>query len=292
MDTKSHPLSNSLTESVLAKLGLSDRPSLNLDGLTSVYYQWCRRVPFDNVRKLIHIQTGNAAALPGDSPTDFFEHWLAHGAGGTCWAGNGALQALLVSLGFDASRGVATMLVADDLPPNHGTVQTCIDGDTYLVDASILHSQPLLLRHEEEQVIDHPAWGVRTSRTDGKWIVRWKHATRPDGINCRIEYVPATAQDFSERHEHTRAWSPFNYELSVRSIKHDSMIGLSAGQQFAFDSTNNFTARQQDHKGRLAFLINEIGMSEELVSQLSPDRPTPPPPGSNTAAQAQARIAH
>ena len=122
MLTSTEELAPDLLERVLSRLGLSAPPALDLNGLKTVYVAWCRQVPFDNIRKLIHVQTQTLSALPGDSAQDFFEAWLKYKTGGTCWAGNGALHSLLVTLGFAAQRGVATMLVAPSLPPNHGTV--------------------------------------------------------------------------------------------------------------------------------------------------------------------------
>jgi len=55
----------------------------SLAGLADLYGAWCRRVPFDNIRKLIHVRADNPAALPGDAPNAFFEAWLAHGTGAT-----------------------------------------------------------------------------------------------------------------------------------------------------------------------------------------------------------------
>src|SRR5688572_175456 len=94
---------------VLARLGV-DRPEPDLAGLRRVYAAWCQRVPFDNVLKLVHLAAGRAGPLPGSTADDFFRSWLAHGAGGTCWAGNGALHDLLAALGFAATRATATML--------------------------------------------------------------------------------------------------------------------------------------------------------------------------------------
>jgi len=47
-------LTPDLLERVLMRLGLSERPTPTLDGLQTLYVAWCRKVPFDNVRKLIH----------------------------------------------------------------------------------------------------------------------------------------------------------------------------------------------------------------------------------------------
>jgi uncharacterized membrane protein len=66
-------------------------------------------VPFDNVRKLIALRLAHAPPLPGTYAADFFEHWLAHGTGGTCWSSSNALQMLLVALGFTTRRIAGSM---------------------------------------------------------------------------------------------------------------------------------------------------------------------------------------
>ena len=134
-----------LLHRVLDRLGLGASPRCDLDGLRLVYDAWCRSVPFDNSRKLVHVAAGDEGPLPGDDPREFLEAWLRWGTGGTCWAANGALCEVLAALGFDGERGVGTMLVAPDLPPNHGTVAVRADGRRWLLDASMLHVEPLLL---------------------------------------------------------------------------------------------------------------------------------------------------
>ena len=57
-------MGNESVVAVLARLGV-ERPSLDLDGLRSVYGAWCRSVPFDNTRKLIHLGEGLDGPLPG-----------------------------------------------------------------------------------------------------------------------------------------------------------------------------------------------------------------------------------
>ena len=136
-------LDTALVERVLDRLGLSSRPEVSLAGLADLYGAWCRKVPFDNIRKLIHVRAGNPATLPGDTPNEFFEAWLAHGTGATCWAGNGALCELLTTLGFDARRAAATMMVAPGIPPNHGSVVVHFDDARYVTDASILFVDPV-----------------------------------------------------------------------------------------------------------------------------------------------------
>lgn len=276
---QSHDLASELIERVLSRLGLSALPEPSLDGLKVLYGAWCRKVPFDNVRKLIDPRRGDCAPLPGDTAPDFFEGWLRYGTGGTCWAGNGALQSLLHSLGFDAQRALATMLVAPGVPPNHGTVVVrCEQDRRYIVDASILHGEPLLLDETAASVIEHPAWGVSCAMREGHWIIRWRPLHLPDGIDCRIERLQVSAQSFHEAHEATRRWSPFNYALYARSSRGDSVFGTAFGQrvEVAGDGAVRRSALAPQRRAQL--LIEEFGMHAALVGLLPGDRPLPPPP--------------
>lgn len=284
---KAVPLSPELTERVLSRLGFTKHPDPTLENLRCIYAAWCQRVPFDNVRKLIHLHTENPGPFPGSTAEDFFEAWLRHGTGGTCWSGAGAFQALLQSLGFDAERSIATMLAAPDLPPNHGTVCVRFDGESYLVDCSILHGEPLQLDGKTEVRIAHPAWGLRASRRGEKWHITWRPLHKLDGLECRLESFGASLEDYQERYEKTRAWGPFNFELAVRLNKKDHVIGIGFGKKVVLKSDGSTETSPISDAERRRLLIEEIGLSEEIVGQLPADRPTPPPPGSKTAANAQ-----
>jgi arylamine N-acetyltransferase len=56
-------LAPALLERVLAKLGLSEPPSPTLEGLRTLYPAWCRTVPFDNIRQLIHRRSQDPSRL-------------------------------------------------------------------------------------------------------------------------------------------------------------------------------------------------------------------------------------
>jgi N-hydroxyarylamine O-acetyltransferase len=274
---------NHLLEDILLRLGFSSQPELTLDGLRAVYGAWCRRVPFDNVRKLIHVRTADPRPLPGSTPEDFFEAWLRHGTGGTCWAGAGSCHALLRCLGFEAERGVATMLHAPDAPPNHGTVRVRLDGEYYLVDCSMLHGEPLRLDAVEETRIAHPAWGVVCAIRDGHWHVTWRALHRVDGFECRLERFGAEADEYQRRYERTREWSPFNYEVTARLNRGEEVTGLAFGEALTLHADGAVSRAQVTHEDRQRLLMERLGLSEEIVSQLPHDVPTPPPPGSQTA---------
>lgn len=271
-----------LVERVLLRLGFGSRPEPALASLRRLYAAWCQRVPFDNLRKLIHVRAGDPGPLPGDDPVDFFEGWLRYGAGGTCWAGNGALQALLRSLGFDARRGLGTMLAAPNVPPNHGTVIVEIESQRYLLDASILHAEPLPLHERAPAQIAHCAWGVRCERRGRQWLLHWRPLHSLSGLDCRIERLRVSAQEFQQRHERSRPWSPFNYSAYARSNRGEAVIGIAFGQQLELDGTGT---RQTEISApqRARFLIERLGIDAALVERLPPDLPLPPAPDSATA---------
>lgn len=272
-----------LVDRILSKFGLSKRPAMDFEGLKQVYDAWCRNVPFDNIRKLIHVIEQNPAPLPGDNATEFFNAWLVHGTGGTCWSANGALHALLYSLGFNAFRGLATMLVVPHLPPNHGTVIVEMNDTCYMTDASILHELPLQLDLNHPPNLEQFRWKLKVRRADDKWYIWWQPLHMLDGLECRLDAFPVTVSEFQERHEMTRDWSPFNYELQTRKIVDDTTIGIGRGVWVELSTNGKSTNRPIDAHERAKLLIERSGYSEEIVSKLPADRPTPPPPGSKTA---------
>lgn len=279
-------LPESLVERSLAKLGFSSHPGTTLEDLRAVYDAWGRHVPFDNVRKMIHMRSADPGPLPGHTASDFLEAWLLHGTGGTCWAGAGAFHDFLFALGFPVQRGIGTMMAAPDLPPNHGTVSVKYDQLRYLVDTAMLYGEPLLLNRkpDTETVIDHSARGLHCAMREGKFVIRWKPIHRPEGLDCRLERFDASESDFQEKHEFTRGWSPFNHELTARLNIGEEVKGAAFGEGITLHADGTVTRGPMTFEERNRLLIEDLGFSEEIVSQLPPDEATPPPPGSRTAA--------
>ncbi|MCC2655783.1 MAG: hypothetical protein K0Q76_891 [Panacagrimonas sp.] len=271
-------LDRALQERILARLGLKAAPERTLAGLTTLYGAWCQHVPFDNIRKLIHLRRGDAGPLPGTDAVDFYENWLRHGTGGTCWSGHTALHALLGSLGFDVVRGVGTMLVAPDIPPNHATVFVELDGTRYIVDASMLHGEPMAIDQPDAGVA-HGAWGVRVHRAPtGHALIHWRPIHMAEGLDCRIDTVGVSADVFAASHEGTRGWSPFNFSLYSRVNRGDRVIGAAFGQWFGFDAAGGVTQRPLGTDERVRVLVEQLGISEEMARAVPPDLPLPPPP--------------
>ena len=263
---------------VVQRFGIGT-PAPDLDGLRTVYAAWCEAVPFDNVLKLIHCAEGRRGPLPGSTADAFFETWLEQGTGGTCWAGNGALHDLLEALGFDVTRVFATMMSAPDARgPNHGSVLVRAGRERWLVDASILTGVPLRLPGSGEVL-------GRGRLPRFEWIddapaVIWRTLGAPEGFPCRIDRIGGDAAEWDTLHQRTVGWSQFNYQLSVRVLRGESSIGVASGQRFAFAGDGSVTSSTLDADGRIRFLVDELGIPEELARRVPPDRPVPPRPAS------------
>ncbi len=269
-------LSPATTDRVLEQMGLSKRPPLDFNGLSEIYSAWCQKVPFDNCRKMIACRNSLPGPLPGNDPVDFFEAWLQHGVGGTCWAVHGAWFELLVSLGFRPHRALCTMMTAPNLPPNHGSVIVEIEGSVYLVDVAITSVTPLSILQGQNAYVKHPAWGVEGLWQEGKFAVKWRALNIHDPFFCRIEQWPIDADIFASHHESTREWSPFNYQLNYSIVRDGGRTGIGKGEQVRIATDGTMTRKRLED--RLGFLVDQLGVSEELARQIPSDVPTPPPP--------------
>lgn len=263
-------------DAVLEKLGV-ERPAPDIGGLRSVYAAWCGAVAFDNVLKLIHFGEGRTGPLPGSTAESFFDAWLEDGAGGTCWSGNGALHDLLAALGFDVERVVATMLSSPHVTEaNHGSVVATLDGERWLVDASILSGSPIRVPASGEPADEGPL--PRIEWLDDRPAVLWRTATAPEGFHCRIERIGADATEWDERHQRTAGWSPFNYQLSARLLEGEASVGIVHGRQYRVEPDGSVTLQELDPQGRVDFLVDVLGISERLALLVPDDRPLPPRP--------------
>jgi N-hydroxyarylamine O-acetyltransferase len=261
---------------VLERLGIAT-PSRDLAGLRALYAAWCRAVPFDSVLKMIHVAEGGSGSLPGFTAESFLEDWLTWGVGGTCWAGNGALHAVLSALGFDAQRAIATMMPSHSPAPNHGSVVVRVDGERWIADASTLTAEPIRIPAPSEPSESGPL--PRFEWLDGRPAVVWRTFRVPAGFPCRFERIGVEGAEWDALHGASGIWSPFNYELSARVMRGDATIGVSPGQRFAIHADGSISGSPLDLAARRRFLVEELGIAAELARRLPDDRPVPPRPG-------------
>lgn len=266
-----------LVDAVLERLAVA-APTIDLAGLASIYGAWCRSVPFDNVLKRLWLEERWPGRLPGSTAVDFFRDWIEYRTGGTCWAGNGALFALLRALGFRVELGAATMLSAPDTPgPNHGTVVASLDEGRFLCDASILSGSPLRLP-EPGETPPAPAALPAVQVIDGRTVVLWRTVRQPEGFPCRIERIGLDAAAWDALHQHTGTWSPFNYATSARLERGGDAIGYGAGLTYRIGPDGAFETRPADRHAMVRFLAEVLDIDAAVADRLPEDRPVPPRP--------------
>jgi len=267
-------------DAVLERLGFSGPPPVDLEGLTAVYGAWCSRVPFDNIRKLIALHGGRSGPLPGLGAEDFFDAWLAHGTGGTCWPSANALHALLDSTGFASRRVTASMF--DKGEPSHGTTIVTIDGDEHLVDSSMLTGTPLPLDPAGPTVTPGEGFPHRARPVAEGWLFEFTRVAIDETLPCRTLSPDATPLAFfEERYEVSRTWSPFNDHLNVLTHRSGGAISHTSGHLYHRPSgapIAELAGGPISAEEVRASLIDEVGCSEAIVDELF--RVWTPPPAS------------
>ena len=262
-------LPDPLVDQVLARLGIAGPPA-TAAGLATVYGAWCEHVPWDNVQKRITVAS-KRETLAGADPVEFFENLVRHGTGGTCWPSAGALHALLVHLGFAARRGTATMAAERyGRIENHGTTIVRLDGADLVVDTSILHQVPLPLR--EGARIDDPAHRVRVTRANGEWVLWWRHHSREFEVSCTLLDDDVPHARYLERYEASRV-TGFSYALTFLKGARGGTLSLNRSERAFRDRDGSLATAIVADRGRV--LIEEGGLSREIVAALPPDEPEP-----------------
>lgn len=265
-------LSDELVGRVLERLG-TPAPAPTAEGLARLYRAWCRGVPWDNVQKRISV-VERRAVLAGAEPDEFFESFLVHGTGGTCWPSCGALYALLFAVGFRVRRAVGSMQFHRfGKAPNHGTAIVRLDGDDWLVDSSMLNERPLLLRKRELSSIEDPLHPMRAEpNDDGMWTVTWASYARDEPITCWIHEDDVSHEHFLERYEASRV-PGFSHALTFRRNLASGVLSLQ-GHTRHFKTVDG-TIASADVADRASVLVYEGGLSSEIVARLPPDEPGP-----------------
>ena len=255
------PLTSTAVDEIVERLGFAARPPPDLDGLRAVYSAWSRRVPFDNLRKLVALHF-EMPELPGIHPNDFFAAWLLTGAGATCWGSNNAIHALLVGLGFDARLHAASMF---DTEINHGTTIVTLDGERWMVDTSIHGDVPAPVRSEPSSV-EHAGF-VTAVRPDGDgWVVECPTPDPDFRIPCRlhdeIDYEFTLAAN-----EKTRAWSPFNLGVMV-GINDATGVWMLKDNTLARIESSGVTSTAMTDTEVDEWMIEVSGHSPQLVAEV------------------------
>ena len=256
-------ISEDVRDRILERLGFASPPTTDLDGLRSLYAAWCARVPFDNVRKMIALRAGDGLPLPGVDGTDFFGHWLAHGAGGTCWPTSNALFELVQACGFEARRVAGSMRDLGDV--NHASVKVRIHGVDWLVDSSMLTNVPLRL---DGQVFtsDDPVAAAEVEPVAGTHIMWAYSLANGSYLPCRLLVDPADVSLYRSGYEASRRSSPFNRRVYARRNLPGEQLVI-AGPTRLSKTTRGIERRDLSPSDVRRALTDEIGLSLALVDE-------------------------
>jgi len=265
-----------LVERVLAKLGLPDRPPLDLAGLNGLYAVLCGKVPFDNLQKRIWFAGDRTKPFTGGDPSEFWENWVHHGTGGTCWPSNGGMFALAHALGYRTRRIAGSVIVPGyPLGGNHGSVLILLDGIDYLFDLTFGGFKVLPLVSGQlattgtgiNELLASPVEG------DGFVIFFWMGWDRDTYLPFRPERDPVSHAYFLERYDRTKTVGFFNDTLLISRRSPESVLTIGRYNRLVVDSNGTLSKTPLTEAQRKAALIEDFGISEELVEKLPPDKP-------------------
>lgn len=272
-------ISAELVDRVKSKLGLPSRPSLDLAGLNKIYAAYSGHVPNDSIQKRIWLTGDKLRPVTGGEPTQFFENWLAHGTGGTCFPANGALCVLLCALGFDARRILGSVMMEGiEHDGNHGTVLVRIDDADYLVDAQLAAFSALPLIVGRSSSTGKGIHDIRAVPRGEDFDVHWypgsnrqiPMVTRLDLKRGPVDHDVFLAQ-YALSALRDRRRSPFNDALFIGRHFPDRILNVGRLTRTEISADNVAKKREMTPAERDQILVDEFGVSAEIIKSIPPD---------------------
>lgn len=256
-------VSPDLRDRVFERFGLTAAPAPDLEGLAAIYRAWCDHIPFDNVRKVIALCVNQANLLPGTTGTDFFEHFLEYGTGGTCWPTSNAIYELLSSAGFDVRRVAGSM--RDQGFVTHGTVKASIDGADWIVDTSILSNIPLPA-NDRVFISDDPVFTAEIEPTDALHLLWYSIPTNTGYTPCRLLVDPIDHAFHSMSYEKSRAFGAFNQLVYARRNFPGRMLVLR-GSTFYTRTASGTEQVTLSREQVCTALHDDFGIAERMIAR-------------------------
>jgi N-hydroxyarylamine O-acetyltransferase len=270
-------LAPSLVERVLGKVGLKTKPTLDLAGLNALYAALCAGIPFDNVQKRIWFSTDRTKPSTGGDPIEFFENWVRHGTGGTCWPVNGGMYALARALGFRAHR-IAGSVIIPGYPAgaNHGSVLVNLDGVEYIFDLVLGAFKVLPLvtgRSASTGTGIHDVQVVPLE--DGAFELIFRLGWAPVSLPFRTEpeHDPVDHAFFLARYDNANRVGFFNDTLLITRRFANSIVTIGRMNKIVVSADGVLTKTELTTAQRDEALVQELGLSPEVVSMIPPDVP-------------------
>jgi N-hydroxyarylamine O-acetyltransferase len=275
-------ISANLLERVLLELGLRNRPAADLAGLQEIYAAYSWHIPHDNVQKRIWLVGDRSNQVTGGDPSEFFENWLVHGTGGTCFPANGALCELLSTLGFNARRILGSVMIEGlEREANHGTVLVRIGDTDYLADAQLASFSVLPLVPGQPASTGEGIHDINAIPFEGGFNVQWYPGSkrqRPMVTRLDLQCAPVDHSAFvaqyalSARRDLRR--SPYNEALFIGRHFPNHILNIGRNTLTKIYSNNVITKREITLTERAQILIDEFRLSAEIVAAIPPDEET------------------
>ncbi len=272
-------LPDQLFERVLIKLGLTERPGLDLVGLNTLCAAFSGNVSNDNIQKRIWFAGEQTTPVTGGNPIEFFENWLVHGTGGTCFPINNAIYTLARSIGFDARRIAGSIIMEGfELDANHGSVLINLVGIDYLVDAQIAAFKALPLVPGQAASTGKGIHDIKAVPVEDGFHVLWytgHNREQPVPFHLTSQYDPVDNGFFLTQYDlsTSNSRSPFNESLYISRHLSDSILTLGRKNKITVASDNTVTTTELTDEERRSVLVEDFGVSEETVNALPPDVP-------------------
>jgi len=266
-------LSPALVELVLAKLGLQNKPTLDLPGLNTLYAAICGNIPFDNIQKRIWFASDRKKPVTGGDPRDFFENWVRHGTGGTCWPGNGGMYALAHALGFQTRRMAGSVIVANyPQGGNHGSVLVTLDGVDHVFDHSFGAFKVAPFVPGKPASTGTGVHNVEVIPVDGGFEVFFHLGWTEDALAFRTEpeYDAVDHSFFIARYDNASRVGFFNDTLLITRRFANSIVTVGRMNKLVI-STDGLAKTELTAGQRDEVLIQELGLTPEVVSMIPPD---------------------
>jgi arylamine N-acetyltransferase len=185
------------------------------------------------------------------------------------------MYALLLALGFQARR-IAGSVVVEGYPQgaNHGSVLVTLDGISYLVDGWMASFKVLPLVPGRPGSTGMGIHDIRAVPTEnGFEIISYPGFDRDHPLPFRPEpeHDPVDHAFFLARADRTRAVGFFNDALFISRHFPESILTIGRKSKFRVAADGALTKTEVGEVERKRALIEEFGLSEEIVQALPRD---------------------
>jgi len=256
-------LSKHVADQVLIHLKLTTTIKSNKEGLEQVFNAWCQHIPFDNFWKRLGLMGQPFQDKNQMNPNHFFEIWMEHGLGGTCWVSTTAMYSLLDYLNFNVRYIVGSMGNMGMI--NHGSlIVTFEDGSEFLVDTSVLNNQPIEISGEGISDKTHP---IQLTKDEKNTLLIFEHVTKREIMPCAIMPESISFNDVSKHYQVSTEMSLFNDCVYIRKNDKNSVRSI-IGTTYYLKSASTIESEELSNEKISATLINVMGVSKEIVAHI------------------------